>query len=46
MKECTAWVWWHQLLVVGKQRIPIPKQTIDGLTKGKHPSARDSPTDD
>ncbi|KAI0250288.1 hypothetical protein BJV78DRAFT_1322562 [Lactifluus subvellereus] len=33
MKECTAWVWWHQLLVVGKQRIPIPKQTIDGLTK-------------
>ncbi|KAI0303838.1 hypothetical protein B0F90DRAFT_1334879 [Multifurca ochricompacta] len=33
MKECTAWVWWHQLLVVGKQRIPVPKQTIGDLTK-------------
>lgn len=34
MKECQAWVWWHQLPVVGKQRIPIPKQNIGHLTKG------------
>ncbi|KAI9440065.1 hypothetical protein H4582DRAFT_2216897 [Lactarius indigo] len=33
MKECQAWVWWRQLPVVGKQRIPIPKQTIGHLTK-------------
>ncbi|KAH9972772.1 hypothetical protein BGW80DRAFT_1312474 [Lactifluus volemus] len=33
IKECTAWVWWHQFPVVGKQRIPIPKQTIGNLTK-------------
>jgi hypothetical protein len=36
MKECQAWVWWRQLPVVGKQRIPIPKQTIGHLTKGRH----------
>jgi len=34
MKECTAWVWWHQLSVVGKQRIPISERTISNLTKG------------
>ena len=34
MKECTAWVWWHQLLVVGKQRVPISERTINNLTKG------------
>lgn len=33
MKECQAWVWWHRLPVVGKQRIPVPKQTIGHLTK-------------
>ncbi|KAH9178291.1 hypothetical protein EDB89DRAFT_1930431 [Lactarius sanguifluus] len=33
MKECQAWVWWRQLPVVGKQGIPIPKQTIGHLTK-------------
>ena len=36
MKECQAWVWWHQLPVVGKQRILIPKQTIGHLTKGRY----------
>jgi hypothetical protein len=36
MKECQAWAWWHQLPVVGKQRIPIPKQNIGHLTKGRH----------
>ena len=35
MKECQAWVWWHQLPVVGKQRIPIPRQNIGHLTKGR-----------
>jgi cytoplasmic tRNA 2-thiolation protein 2 len=34
MKECTAWVWWHQLSMVGKQRIPISERTISKLTKG------------
>ncbi|KAI0001523.1 hypothetical protein BJV74DRAFT_73729 [Russula compacta] len=33
MKECTAWVWWHRLTVVGKQRIPISGRTISNLTK-------------
>ncbi|KAH9058354.1 hypothetical protein EDB87DRAFT_1626203 [Lactarius vividus] len=33
MKECQAWIWWCQLPVVGKQRIPLPKQTIGHLTK-------------
>ncbi|KAH9002880.1 hypothetical protein EDB86DRAFT_83120 [Lactarius hatsudake] len=33
LKECQAWVWWRQLPVVGKQRVPIPKQTIGHLTK-------------
>ncbi|KAF8501502.1 hypothetical protein F5888DRAFT_1238229 [Russula emetica] len=33
MKECNAWVWWHQLSVVGKQGIPISGRTIGGLTK-------------
>ncbi|KAI9512022.1 hypothetical protein F5148DRAFT_1165690 [Russula earlei] len=32
MKECTAWVWWHQLWVVGKQRIPISEKTIGKIT--------------
>ncbi|KAH8994853.1 hypothetical protein EDB92DRAFT_1972732, partial [Lactarius akahatsu] len=36
MKECQAWVWWRRLLVVGKQKIPVPKQTIGHLTKGTH----------
>ena len=44
MKECTAWVWWHQLPVIGKQRIPIPKQTIGDLTKGWHPFTRELPS--
>ncbi len=35
MKECTAWVWWHQLSVVGKQSIPISERTIGNLTKGR-----------
>ncbi|KAH9959635.1 hypothetical protein BC827DRAFT_1212795 [Russula dissimulans] len=33
MKECTAWVWWHQVKVVGKQRIPISERTLGQLTK-------------
>ncbi|KAI9461723.1 hypothetical protein BJY52DRAFT_1259811 [Lactarius psammicola] len=32
-KECQAWIWWRQLPVVGKQKIPIPRQTIGYLTK-------------
>jgi cytoplasmic tRNA 2-thiolation protein 2 len=44
MKECTAWVWWHQLPVVGKQRAPASKQTIGDLTKGRYSSTRDSPS--
>jgi len=32
-KECTAWVWWHKLSVVGKQRVPISERTIGNLTK-------------
>jgi cytoplasmic tRNA 2-thiolation protein 2 len=39
MKECTAWVWWHQLSVVEKQRIPISGRTIGKLTKGGYISA-------
>jgi len=39
MKECTACVWWHQLSVVGKQRIPISERTIGKLTKGSDISA-------
>jgi len=35
MKECAAWVWWHQVRVVGKQRIPISERTIGQLTKGR-----------
>jgi len=35
LKECTAWVWWHQLSVVGKQRVPISERTIGSLTKGR-----------
>ena len=35
MKECNAWVWWHQLSVVGKQRIQISERTIGNLTKGR-----------
>ena len=35
MKECNAWVWWHQVSVVGKQRIPISERTIGNLTKGR-----------
>ena len=34
MKECTAWVWWHQVLIVRKQRVPISERTIGNLTKG------------
>jgi hypothetical protein len=44
IKECTAWVWWHQFPVVGKQRIPIPKQTIGNLTKGKQRITCDLPS--
>lgn len=36
MKECAAWIWWNQLSVVGKQRIPIPEWTIGNLTKGSY----------
>jgi hypothetical protein len=36
MKECTAWIWWNQLSVVGKQRIPISERTIGNLTKGSY----------
>ncbi len=36
MKECQAWIWWRQLSVVGKQSIPVSKQTIGYLTKGSH----------
>ena len=36
MKECTAWVWWHQLPVIGKQRIPISERTIGNLTRGRY----------
>ena len=36
MKECQAWVWWRQVPVVGKQWIPIPKQNIGHLTKGRY----------
>jgi len=32
-KECTAWVWWHQVKVAGKQRIPISERTLGQLTK-------------
>jgi cytoplasmic tRNA 2-thiolation protein 2 len=39
MKECTAWVWWHQLSVVEKQRISISERTIGKLTKGSDISA-------
>lgn len=35
MKECNAWVWWHQLSIVGKQSIPISERTIGNLTKGR-----------
>jgi cytoplasmic tRNA 2-thiolation protein 2 len=35
MKECTAWVWWHRLSVVGKQRVPVSERTIGNLTKGR-----------
>ena len=35
MKECTAWIWWHQLSLVGKQRVPISERTISNLTKGR-----------
>ena len=35
MKECNAWVWWHQLSLVGKQSIPISGRTIGKLTKGR-----------
>jgi cytoplasmic tRNA 2-thiolation protein 2 len=35
MKECNAWVWWHQLSLVGKQSIPISERTIGNLTKGR-----------
>ena len=35
MKECSAWVWWHQLPVVGKQSIPVSERTISKLTKGR-----------
>ena len=35
MKECNAWVRWHQVSVVGKQRIPISERTIGNLTKGR-----------
>jgi cytoplasmic tRNA 2-thiolation protein 2 len=34
MKECTAWIWWNHLSMVGKQRIPISERTIGNLTKG------------
>lgn len=34
MKECTAWAWWHNLSVVGKERIPGSTQDISFLTKG------------
>jgi hypothetical protein len=27
LKECTAWVWWHQLSVVGKQRVVVLSST-------------------
>ena len=27
LKECTAWVWWHQLSVVGKQRVVLLSST-------------------
>lgn len=43
MKECAAWVWWHQLTVVGKQRIPISERTISNLTKGRHISPPSDP---
>ncbi|KAI0065098.1 hypothetical protein BV25DRAFT_1851290 [Artomyces pyxidatus] len=33
MKECTAWAWWNQLPIPGKQRIPVPRHTIGDLTK-------------
>ncbi|KAI0264516.1 hypothetical protein BC834DRAFT_883479 [Gloeopeniophorella convolvens] len=33
MKECTAWAWWHRLVVVGKQKVPAARQTIGDLTK-------------
>ena len=35
MKECNAWVWWHQLSVVGKQSVLIAERTIGNLTKGR-----------
>ena len=35
LKECTAWVWWLRLSVVGKQRVPISERTIGSLTKGR-----------
>jgi len=40
MKECTAWVWWHKLSVVGKQRVPISERTIGNLTKGSRSHLR------
>jgi cytoplasmic tRNA 2-thiolation protein 2 len=40
MKECTAWVWWHKLSVVGKQRVPISGRTIGNLTKGSRSHLR------
>jgi len=33
MKESAAWVWWHRVRVVGKQRILISERTIGQLTK-------------
>lgn len=35
LKELTAWVWWIQLSVVGKQIVPISERTIGSLTKGR-----------
>lgn len=35
MKECSAWAWWRNLHVVGKEKFPIiERQSIGGLTEG------------
>lgn len=36
MKECAIFCWWHNLNVVGKEKIPGGKQDITSLTKGAY----------
>ncbi|KLO17147.1 hypothetical protein SCHPADRAFT_919621 [Schizopora paradoxa] len=34
MKECSAWAWWRNLLIIGKEKLPInERQSIGGLTE-------------